>query len=220
MKKGFNPQTKLFIKFAVSAIALFILFVAIFEVALGAMYSDIRSNLPIIITAFIAFWFATGCVLVYLYRTTVQILRKAHTVFVKYHVDDLERLAYIGGKSDWVDLRVAKDYEIHEGDYTMLDLGISVKLPEGYEMIIAPRSSTFKNYGLIQTNSIGVIDESYSSDDDVLMWPCYATRDTKVKKGDRLCQFRILKHQPVLCFDEVPTLGTDARGGFGSTGKN
>lgn len=137
---------------------------------------------------------------------------------VLYHDPDLQKLEYIDGKSDWVDLRCAEEIAIREGDFALVNLGISVKLPEGFEMIIAPRSSTFKNYGLIQTNSIGVIDESYSSDKDIIKWPCYATRDTVVRKGDRICQFRILEHQPKLIFHEVSTLGDNERGGFGSTG--
>ena len=107
---------------------------------------------------------------------------------------------------------------MHAGEFRLIDLGVSVQLPEGYEMIIAARSSTFKRYGLIQTNAIGVIDESYCSDADHLMWPCYATRDTHVAVNDRICQFRILEHQPRICFEEVKTLGNPKRGGFGSTG--
>ena len=92
------------------------------------------------------------------------------------------------------------------------------QLPAGYEMLIAARSSTFKNYGLIQTNAVGVVDESYCGDEDHLRWPCYATRDVTVLVNDRICQFRILEHQPVIRFEEVETLGNAARGGFGSTG--
>ena len=117
-----------------------------------------------------------------------------------------------------MDLRSAEDVELKAGDFRVIDLGVSVQLPEGYEMIIAARSSTFKNYGLIQTNAIGVIDESYCGDDDHLCWACYATRDTVVHVNDRICQFRILRHQPAITFEEVETLGNAARGGFGSTG--
>lgn len=137
---------------------------------------------------------------------------------IKYHSNEIEKLRYIDGKSDWIDLRSAETKEIKKGEFTLIDLGISVKLPEGYEMIIAPRSSTFKNFGLIQTNSIGVIDESYSSDSDVIKMPVYAVRDTKIEVNDRVCQFRILKHQPSIDFEEVDTLGDNTRGGFGSTG--
>jgi len=140
------------------------------------------------------------------------------TIRIKYHTDAIERLAYIGGKSDWIDLRAAQEVHMKAGDFTLIDLGVSVELPKGYEMIIAARSSTFKTYGLIQTNAIGVVDESYCSDEDHLRWPCYATRDTVVHVNDRICQFRIIEHQPKIIFEEVETLGNKARGGFGSTG--
>lgn len=145
-------------------------------------------------------------------------MQEGQTLLVKYHSDEIDHLAYIGGKSDWVDLRSAKEYVLQKGSFALINLGISVRLPEGYEMITAARSSLFKNYGLIQTNGIGVIDESYSSDDDILMMPVYATRDTVVHVNDRVCQFRIIAHQPNLSFEEVDTLGGKARGGFGSTG--
>lgn len=139
---------------------------------------------------------------------------------VRYHSGMIDRLDYIDGKSDWIDLRAAKEYQIKEGEFTLIDLGISVRLPAGYEMIIAPRSSTFKNYGLLQTNGIGVIDESYCGDNDILRMPVYATRDTVVHINDRICQFRIQKHQPKIQFEEAVHLGETDRGGFGSTGKN
>ncbi|MBQ2577639.1 MAG: deoxyuridine 5'-triphosphate nucleotidohydrolase [Lachnospiraceae bacterium] len=141
------------------------------------------------------------------------------TIRIKYHSKEIDHLEYIDGKSDWIDLRAAKDYDLKQGEFALIDLGISVELPRGYEMIIAPRSSTFKNFGLIQTNSIGVVDESYCGDDDVIMMPALAMRDTKISVGDRVCQFRILRHQPTVVFEEVETLGNKTRGGFGSTGK-
>ena len=141
------------------------------------------------------------------------------TIQIKYHTDKIEKLKYIDGKSDWIDLRAAKDYDLKKGDFALIDLGISVKLPEGYEMITAPRSSTFKNYGLLQSNGIGVVDESYCGDDDVLMMPVFATRDTHISVNDRICQFRIFKHQPEIVFEEKDHLGTESRGGFGSTGR-
>ena len=138
---------------------------------------------------------------------------------IQYLNDEIEKLCYIDGKSDWIDLRAAKDYDLKKGDFALIDLGISVKLPEGYEMITAPRSSTFKNYGLLQSNGIGVVDESYCGDDDVLMMPVFATRDTHISVNDRICQFRIFKHQPEIVFEEKDHLGTESRGGFGSTGR-
>ncbi len=142
------------------------------------------------------------------------------TIRIKYHTDKIEKLDYIGGKSDWIDLRSAEEVIMKKGDFRLIDLGVSVQLPKGYEMIIASRSSTFKNFGLIQTNAVGIVDESYCADEDHLMWPCYAVRDTVVHVNDRICQFRILKHQPAIVFDEVDTLGNESRGGFGSTGVN
>ena len=139
---------------------------------------------------------------------------------IKYHSNEIEKLRYIEGKSDWIDLRSAENLTIKKGEYHQIDLGVSVQLPKGYEMIIAARSSTFKNFGLIQTNAIGVVDESYCGDDDHLMWVCYATRDTEVHVNDRLCQFRIFEHQPTIVFEETDSLGNAARGGFGSTGVN
>ena len=142
------------------------------------------------------------------------------TMRIKYHSDAIRKLEYIDGKSDWIDLRVAEDVTLRKGEFRLISMGISVEVPKGYEMLLAPRSSTFKNYGLIQTNSLGVIDESYCGDQDIIHMPVYATRDTEVHVNDRICQFRLLEHQPELEFEEVETLGHPDRGGFGSTGKN
>lgn len=144
----------------------------------------------------------------------------AEKIKIMYHDKNMEKLVYVDGKSDWIDLQAAEDVELSKGDFHLVNLGVSVELPEGYEMIIAPRSSTFKNYGLLQTNSIGVIDESYCSSADILMLPVYATRDTIIHKYDRICQFRIFKHQPEINFVEVDHLDGKVRGGFGSTGVN
>ncbi len=140
------------------------------------------------------------------------------TIKIKYHTDKIDKLTYVDGKSDWIDLRAAEDVELKKGEFRLINLGISMKLPEGYEAIIAPRSSTFKNFGIIQTNSIGVIDETYCGNDDVYRYPVYAVRDTQIHVNDRICQFRIQKHQPKIVFDEVENLDGPARGGFGSTG--
>ena len=108
--------------------------------------------------------------------------------------------------------------EFKAGEFKLVNLGISVKLPEGYEAHIAPRSSTFKNYGLLQVNSVGVVDNTYCGDEDVWRWPVYATRDCVIHVNDRICQFRIQKHQPQIIFEEVESLGNEDRGGIGSTG--
>jgi dUTP pyrophosphatase len=139
---------------------------------------------------------------------------------IKYHSNEIEKLRYIDGKSDWIDLRAAEEVEMKAGEFRLISLGISMKLPEGYELIIAPRSSTYKNFGLIQTNSIGVVDESYCGDDDILKMPVKADRDTVIHVNDRICQFRIIKHQPKITFEEVEHLSDTSRGGFGSTGTN
>ena len=137
---------------------------------------------------------------------------------IKYHTDEIEKLRYIDGKSDWIDLRSAEDVELKAGDFALISLGVSMELPKGYEAHIVPRSSTFKNFGIIQTNHQGVIDESYCGDNDIWKYPAYALRDTVIHKNDRICQFRIMKHQPTINFEEVETLGNVNRGGIGITG--
>ena len=109
--------------------------------------------------------------------------------------------------------------KIKKGDFALIPLGVAMQLPEGYEAHIAPRSSTFKTWGIIQTNSVGVVDFSYNSHDDVWKMPVYATRDTVIEVNDRICQFRIVENQPKIVFEEVEYLEGVARGGFGSTGK-
>ena len=137
---------------------------------------------------------------------------------IKYFDEDDTRLEYIDGKSDWIDLRAAEDVLIQKGDFKLIPLGVAMELPNGFEAHVVPRSSTFKNYGIIQTNSFGVIDNSYCGDNDQWHFPAYATRDTHIHKGDRICQFRIMRNQPEITFDEVEHLKGKNRGGFGSTG--
>lgn len=119
---------------------------------------------------------------------------------------------------DWIDLRSADSVFMKKGEYTMISLGVAMQLPEGYEAIVAPRSSTFKNYGIILVNSFGIIDESYCGDGDEWKFLAFATRDTFIPKNDRICQFRIVKHQPEINFIETDNLGNSDRGGIGSTG--
>lgn len=138
---------------------------------------------------------------------------------IKYFSDDIERLCYIDGKSDWIDLRASERVAFKKGEYKLIPLGVAMELPKGYEAHVVPRSSTFKNYGLIQTNSCGVIDGSYCGDNDMWHVPMYATRDVTVEKNDRVCQFRIERNQPKITFVECDSLGNENRGGFGSTGK-
>ncbi len=137
---------------------------------------------------------------------------------IKYHDENMEKLQFIEGKSDWIDLRSAKRVELKEGDFKLISLGVSMELPEGYEAHVAPRSSTFKNFGILQTNGVGVIDESYCGDEDVWMMPVLAMRDTVIEKGDRICQFRIMKKMEKVILEEVSDLGNKNRDGLGSTG--
>jgi len=156
---------------------------------------------------------------------------------IKYH-SDIEKIKKVN-IGDWIDLRVTEDVTIKEGEFKLISLGISMQLPEGYEAHIVPRSSTFKNFGIIQTNHCGIIDNSYAGDNDIWMFPAYCLKGniqdyafdsekvgypldkklyTRIKKNDRICQFRIVKKQVDVEFEEVESLGNKDRGGFGSTG--
>lgn len=139
---------------------------------------------------------------------------------IKYFTD-VEPVEYIGGenKSNWIDLRCAEDVDFKAGEFKLIPLGVGMILPEGYEANIVPRSSTFKNYGIIQTNHYSVIDNSYSGDNDQWRFPAYATRDVHISKNDRICQFRINKIQPTIEFETVEHLNDTDRGGFGSSGR-
>ncbi len=142
------------------------------------------------------------------------------TIKIKYFSDKIEKLTYIDGKSDWIDLRAAEDVTLKQGEFKLIPLGVGMELPKGYQAHVVPRSSTFKNFGIIQTNHQGVIDSSYCGDNDQWFMPVYALRDTQIHINDRICQFRIMENQPKICFDVVEHLtGTD-RGGFGTTGKS
>lgn len=137
---------------------------------------------------------------------------------VKYFTD-IEPIKFIENKSDWYDLRAAEDVEMKAGEYRLIKLGVGMQLPKGYEAHMAPRSGTFKNFGIIQANSVAVIDESYCGDNDQWMYPAIALRDTVIHKNDRICQFRIMEHQPPVQFIKVNHLEGQDRGGFGTTGK-
>lgn len=140
------------------------------------------------------------------------------TIQIRYHSNEIEKLTYIAGKSDWIDLRSAEHVVLKQGEFKLIKLGVSMQLPKGYEAVIVPRSSTYKNFGIIQTNHMGVVDETYCGDNDVWMMPALAVRDTEIRVNDRICQFRIQKHQPEIFFEEVEHLGNPDRGGIGSTG--
>ena len=137
---------------------------------------------------------------------------------IKYINDEITRLEYIDGKSDWIDLRAAEEVELKAGEFKLIHLGVAMQLPEGYEAHIVPRSSTFKKWGIIQTNHCGIVDNTYCGPNDWWRMPVFALRDTKIEVNDRICQFRIQKNQPTLVFNEVEEMEADNRGGFGSTG--
>ena len=116
-------------------------------------------------------------------------------------------------------------------DFKLIPLGVAMKLPKGFEAVLLPRSSTYKKFGIIQTNSIGVIDNTYCGNNDEWKYPAIALRDTVIKKGDRICQFRIQLSQKATLWQKikwflssgikiikVDSLDNNDRGGFGSTG--
>lgn len=125
-------------------------------------------------------------------------------------------------EGEWYDLRAAEDVTMWSGDFAMISLGVAMELPEGFEAIVAPRSSTFQKYGIIMTNGIGVIDHAYCGDDDIWHFPAYKVKGepVKIQKNDRIAQFRILYHQPSYDIIRVDSLNRENRGGFGSTGTN
>lgn len=135
---------------------------------------------------------------------------------VKYFTD-IQKIEKIS-KGDWIDLRAAKDMVLEAGDYACIPLGVAMELPKGYEAHVVPRSSTFKKWGILQTNSMGIIDNSYCGDNDEWAMPVYAVRTTQIRKGDRICQFRIMKSMATLEVEEVEHLDNENRSGFGSTG--
>ena len=120
---------------------------------------------------------------------------------------------------DWIDLRAAEDITMKEGEFKLIPLGVAMELPHGYEALVAPRSSTFKKMHILLANSIGIIDESYKGDNDEWHFPAYAVKDTFIRKNERICQFRIIQHQPLIHLLEVEHLGNADRGGLGSTGR-
>lgn len=139
---------------------------------------------------------------------------------IKYFTEAIDKLCYIDGKSDWIDLRAAETIDMKAGEFKLIPLGVAIQLPDGYEAHVVPRSSTFKNYGIIQTNSMGIIDETYCGPNDQLFMPAFAMRDTTIRVNDRICQFRIMTHQPEINFVPSTLENNDDRGGHGSTGKN
>ena len=146
-----------------------------------------------------------------LFRSTeTKILR------VKFH----EKPYVIERHGDWYDLKTAEEVHMRRGDFKYISLGISVELPKGFEAIVAPRSSAFNKYGIVMTNSIGVIDEDFNGDGDIWHFPALCLwKETTIPEGTRICQFRIIEHQPDLLFTISSVLGNENRGGLGSTGE-
>ena len=142
------------------------------------------------------------------------------TINVKYFAD-IDPLEFVGGQghSAWIDLRCAEDIEMKAGEFKLIPLGVAMKLPDGYEAQVAPRSSTFKKHGILLANSLGIIDPKYCGPKDQWFFPAYAVRDTKIEKNTRIAQFRIQKCQPLIRFNTVEELEGESRGGIGSTGQ-
>lgn len=136
---------------------------------------------------------------------------------IKYFSNELQKLEKIT-QGDWIDLRSAIDCTIKAGEFMLIPLGVAMELPEGHEAYVVPRSSTFKNFGIIQTNHMGVVDSSYCGDNDEWFMPVYALRDTEIHMNDRICQFRVMPKMQLVKFEAVETLGNEDRGGHGSSG--
>ena len=119
---------------------------------------------------------------------------------------------------DWIDLALEHEEVLHAGHSKKLSLGVAMKLPEGYEAHIIPRSSTFTRWGILLVNSMGLIDNSFCGPQDIWTFHAFAMVDITIPAGTRICQFRITKKQPEIVFDFVPRLHGDNRGGYGSTG--
>lgn len=137
---------------------------------------------------------------------------------IKYHAPITPLKNIEGAKSDWIDLRCAENVYMKAGEFKYISLGVSMELPEGYEAHIAPRSSTFKNYGILMANSVAVIDNSFKGDNDIWKFAALAMRDTTIAFNERICQFRLFKNQEPAIFETVQVLGNEDRGGYGSTG--
>lgn len=138
-------------------------------------------------------------------------------ITILYHKKQMSRIEKIS-KGDWIDLRLAETVTLKKGEYQLLSLGVSIKLPKGYEALVAPRSSTFKNYGILLANSIGIIDETYCGTNDIWRFPALATKDITIPADTRIAQFRIIKHQPKIEFIIADKLSNSNRGGIGSNG--
>jgi|GEM_PF-561307 len=138
------------------------------------------------------------------------------TIKIKYFDNEIDKVEKIS-KGDLIDLRSAETVELKKGEFHLIPLGVGMKLPNGYKANIYPRSSTYKNFGIILANSVGQVDASYCGENDQWMFPAIALRDTTINKNDRICQFEIQRIQPEIEFEEVEHLDEVSRGGIGST---
>lgn len=152
------------------------------------------------------------------FRTFRETYDITETVEIKYLDADIEPIEKID-VGDWFDLRAAEDVVLYSGEYKPIPLGVAMKLPDGYEAHMIPRSGTFGKHGIIMANSVGLIDESYKGDNDEWHFPAYAVRGCRILKNERICQFRIVRKQPPVVFKPVESLGNKSRGGMGSTGR-
>lgn len=155
---------------------------------------------------------------------------------IQVKLRDKEFPIQIIDKGDWIDLYVTEDVDIEGESYPKLEilpLNVAMKLPDGYEAIVVPRSSTYKNFRITCANSFGVIDNSYCGNEDFWGFPALAYSNTTIKKGSRVCQFRIQLSQKATLwqkikwlfdskieFEYTDNLASESRGGFGTTGKN
>lgn len=122
-------------------------------------------------------------------------------------------------QGDWIDLMTAEEVTLKNGEFKILSLGVSMELPEGYFAMVVPRSSTYKRWGILLANSVGIIDNSYRGDGDVWGFPAIALRDVTIPKGTRIAQFCVMEKQERIRFEQVQSLDNPDRGGFGSTGE-
>lgn len=170
-------------------------------------------------------WYYKGCTDCALYGTDMCVpinekgeIMEVKTINIKYVKEGMDKIE-IFSDGDWIDLRIAEDVTLEAGEFKLIPLGVAMMLPKGYEALVIPRSSTFKKYGIIQANSVGLIDETYCGNNDEWHFPAYATRNISIPKNTRICQFRIIEHQPPVGIVEVTALSEVNRGGFGSTGE-
>lgn len=182
----------------------------VYAVALVAVIYAVYLDLSVPLWAVIVFIAAVFAVSMFYDR--------GKRIRVKYFVKGLDPIQKIS-VGDWIDLRAGETVTMRRGEYTVIRLGVGMILPDGYEALVLPRSSTPEKFGIMVANSMGVIDNSYCGDADEWRFPAVALRDTVIRKGDRIAQFRLVENQPKLVFETVSNLKPESRGGIGSTGK-